>query len=144
MLPMSDPMEEPELLRQAAALVEAADDPVIGLTLGGVITYWNRAAEWTYGYSAEEAVGQSIVLLIPPELRHAPGGLLPAVRGGHSIRQHETQRMAKDGRRIDVSISMSPIRDRSGNVVAAAAFTRDISARKRDEEKLRTSASSSA
>ena len=89
-----------------AALVESSEDPVIGLTLEGVITDWNPAAERLYGYSAEEALGASIAMLVPPERRGGSGSLLATVRSGETVRQIDTQRMAKDGRRIDVSISM--------------------------------------
>jgi diguanylate cyclase (GGDEF)-like protein/PAS domain S-box-containing protein len=122
-----------------AALVEFAEDPVIGLTLDGLITAWNPAAERLYGYSAEEALGASIAMLVPPERRGGSGGLLATVRAGEAVRQADTQRMAKDGRRIDVSISMAPIRDDAGKVVGAAAFTRDISMRIAADERLRRS-----
>jgi diguanylate cyclase (GGDEF)-like protein/PAS domain S-box-containing protein len=122
-----------------AALIESSEDPVIGLTLDGLITDWNPAAERLYGYSAEEALGASIVMLVPPERRGGSGSLLATVRAGDVVRQVDTQRMAKNGRRIDVSISMSPIRDEAGAIVGAAAFTRDISMRIAAEERLRRS-----
>ena len=122
-----------------AALIESSEDPVIGLTLDGEITDWNPAAERLYGYSAQEVLGASIIMLVPPERRGRSGGLLAAVRAGEAVRQVDTQRMAKDGRRIDVSISMSPIRDASGTIVGAAAFTRDISMRIAADERLRRS-----
>jgi len=112
---------------------------VIGLTLDGSITDWNPAAERLYGYSAEEALGASIVMLVPSERRGGSGSLLATVRAGEVVRQVDTQRMAKDGRRIDVSISMSPILDEAGKIVGAAAFTRDISMRIAAEERLRRS-----
>ncbi len=122
-----------------AALVESSEDPVIGLTLEGLITDWNPAAERLYGYSTEEALGASIGMLVPPERRGGSGGLLATVRAGEVVRQIDTQRMAKGGRRIDVSISMSPIRNESGAIVGAAAFTRDIGMRIAAEERLRRS-----
>ena len=122
-----------------AALVESSEDAVIGLSLDGIITDWNPAAERLYGYSAEEALGASIVMLVPPERRGGSGSLLATVRAGETVRQIDTQRMAKDGRRIDVSISMSPIRDEAGTIVGAAGFTRDISIRIAAEERLRRS-----
>lgn len=126
-------------LYRRAALVESSEDPVIGLTLDGLITDWNPAAERLYGYSAEEALGASIIMLVPPERRGGSGSLLATVRAGEVVRQVDTQRMAKDGRRIDVSISMSPIRDEAGGIVGAAAFTRDIRMRIAAEERLRRS-----
>lgn len=127
-------------LRLMAALVEFAEDPVIGLTLDGLITAWNPAAERLYGYTEEEALGASITMLVPPERRgDGSPGLLATVREGEAVRQVETQPVAKDGRRIDVSISMAPIRDEAGVVVGAVAFTRDISFRAAAEERLRRS-----
>jgi diguanylate cyclase (GGDEF)-like protein/PAS domain S-box-containing protein len=128
-----------DALRRMAALVEFSEDPIIGLTLDGLITDWNPAAERLYGYSTEEAVGASIRMLVPPELRGRTGNLLEKVRAGEVVRQLDTQRMAKDGRRVDVSISMAPIRDDSGRIVGAAAFTRDISSRIAAEARLRRS-----
>lgn len=128
-----------DTLHRMAALVTSSEDAVIGLTLDGVITDWNPAAERLYGYSAEEALGASIAMLVPPELRGGSGGLLATVRAGETVRQIDTRRMGKDGRRIDVSISMSPIRDESGTIVGAAGFTRDISMRIAADERLRRS-----
>jgi diguanylate cyclase (GGDEF)-like protein/PAS domain S-box-containing protein len=124
-----------DALYRAASLVESSEDPIIGLTLDGLITDWNPAAELLYGYSAQEALGASIIMLVPPE-RRGSGSLLATVRAGEVVRQVDTQRMAKDGRQIDVSISMSPIRDQAGRIVGAAAFTRDITDRRRIESEL--------
>jgi diguanylate cyclase (GGDEF)-like protein/PAS domain S-box-containing protein len=121
-----------------AALVEFSEDPIIGLTLDGVITDWNPAAERLYGYSSAEAIGASIVILVPPERGGEPG-FLRGVQDGEVVRQVQTQRMAKDGRRIDVSISMSPIRDAAGTIVGAAASTRDIGSTLQAEERVRRS-----
>jgi diguanylate cyclase (GGDEF)-like protein/PAS domain S-box-containing protein len=134
-----DTPEEIDALHRMAALVEFSEDPVIGLTLDGLITDWNPAAERLYGYSKEEALGASIVMLVPPERRGRSGGLLATVSAGEVVRQVDTQRMAKDGRRIDVSISMAPIRDDAGTIVGAAAFTRDIRMRVAAEARLRRS-----
>ena len=135
----SDQGAEIDALYRTAALVESSEDPIIGLTLDGLITDWNPAAERLYGYSREEALGASIAMLVPPERRGTSGGLLATVRAGEAVRQVDTQRMDKDGRRIDVSISMAPIRDATGSIVGAAAFTRDISMRIAAEERLRRS-----
>jgi diguanylate cyclase (GGDEF)-like protein/PAS domain S-box-containing protein len=128
-----------DALQRMAALVEFSEDPIIGLTLDGVVTDWNPAAERLYGYAKEEMLGASIAVLVPPELRGRTGNLLAKVRAGEVVRQLDTKRMAKDGRRIDVSISMAPIRDDAGTIVGAAAFTRDISMRITAEERLRRS-----
>jgi diguanylate cyclase (GGDEF)-like protein/PAS domain S-box-containing protein len=128
-----------DALHRMAALVESSEDPIIGLTLDGLVTDWNPAAERVYGYSNEEMIGASIGMLVPPELRGRTGNLLEKVRAGEVVRQLDTQRMAKDGRRIDVSISMTPITDDAGTIVGAAAFTRDISMRIAAEARRRRS-----
>jgi diguanylate cyclase (GGDEF)-like protein/PAS domain S-box-containing protein len=137
--PRRDSPEGIDALQRMAALVEFSEDPIIGLTLDGVVTDWNPAAERLYGYAKEEMLGASIAVLVPPELRGRTGNLLAKVRTGEVVRQLDTRRMAKDGRRIDVSISMAPIRDDAGTIVGAAAFTRDISMRIAAEERLRRS-----
>jgi len=129
---------ERDALARKAALVEFSEDAIIGLTLDGIITDWNPAAERLYGHSAAEAVGASIIMLVPPE-RRAERGFLDMLRAEQVISQEHTQRMAKDGRHIDVSISMSPIRDEDGTMVGAAAFTREIGTRIHAEERLRRS-----
>src|SRR3954454_22879908 len=140
--PPAAPHEAPgaiDALQRMAALVEFSEDPIIGLTLDGIVTDWNPAAERLYGYAKDEMLGASIAVLVPPELRGRTGNLLEKVRAGEVVRQLDTQRMAKDGRRIDVSISMAPIRNAAGTIVGAAAFTRDISMRIAPEERLRRS-----
>jgi len=120
--------------RRAAALVISSPDPIISTTLDGVITEWNPAAQRMYGYSAEEAVGSSVALLMPPEL--SPSDLLDTVRRGGTVNGFDTQRVTKTGKRINVSISLSPVRDDHGNVVGVAGFTRDIGIRVLAEERL--------
>src|SRR4051812_31428011 len=110
-----EPRHADEALR-LAALVDAADDPIIGLTPEGIVTSWNGAAERLYGWTSEEIVGREITLIVPPDPSARRGRLLDRVRAGQVVRQHETVRMAKDGQLIDVSISMSPIRDERGTV----------------------------
>ena len=125
--------------RRLAAMVEAADDPIIGMTVEGVITSWNSAAERLYGFSAEEAIDRSILMLVPDDRAARGGRLLERVLRGDTVAQHETVRMCKDRRLVHVSISMSPIKDADGVVVGAAAFTRDVTEKKRAEAKLRRS-----
>ena len=126
-------------LRRSAGFVQASPDPAIGATLDGIITDWNPAAERAYGYSAAEALGAPLQMLVPPELREASGVLLARVSAGEAISQFETQRMTKDGRRIDVSISLAPVRDERGAIIAVAASVRDITLRTLVEERLRRS-----
>ena len=120
-----------------AAIVESSNDAIIGKTLGGNVLSWNRAAERIYGYSAAEMMGRSISIVVPPEYMEELREILDSVsRGGH-IRHHETERIRKDGTRIHVSLTISPIRDEHGTILGASAISRDITERKRTEERLR-------
>ena len=128
-----------EALRRSAAFVQASPDPAMGVTLDGVIIDWNPAAERLYGYSAEEALGAPLEILVPVELRERTATWLTRAKAGEAVSQVETQRLAKDGRRIDVSISVGPVRDERGAVIGTAAFTRDITLRVLVEARLRKS-----
>ncbi len=116
-----------------AAIVESSDDPIIGENLNGVITDWNAAAERMFGYTASEIIGNSILTLVPPELQHEEPLILSQIREGARIEHHETERLHKSGRRLEVSLSLSPIRDSSGRVVGASKIVRDVSERRRSE-----------
>ena len=120
-----------------AAIVASSDDAIIGKTLEGVITSWNAGAERLYGYAADEVIGQQLALLIPPERPAELPAILARLRRGERIRHHETVWMGKDGRRIDVSLSISPIRDAADRVIGAATIARDITERKRMEADLK-------
>ncbi|HWO39336.1 MAG TPA: PAS domain S-box protein, partial [Candidatus Acidoferrum sp.] len=128
-----------ERLSQLAAIVESSLDAIIGETLDGTIVSWNASAEAVYGYSAAEAVGQSIAMLAPAEQRYERDQLLDRLARGEKIDHHETTRVRKDGQKIIVSVTLSPIRDASGNVVGASAISRDITERRRFEQDLRRS-----
>ncbi len=120
-----------------AAIVASSDDAIISKTLEGVILTWNEGAERLFGYSAEEMIGRPITLLIPPERLNEEPVLLARLRQGERIEQYETVRVTKDGRRIDISLTVSPVRDHRGKVVAASKVARDITQRKRSEAALR-------
>jgi PAS domain S-box-containing protein len=120
-----------------AAIVESTDDAILGKTLEGIITSWNRGAERIYGYSVEEAAGRPITMLAPPERADEIPEILQKVRRGERVDHYETVRLTKDGTRIDVSITVSPIRDSKGNVVGASTVARDITEHKRAEEEIR-------
>jgi PAS domain S-box-containing protein len=123
-----------------AAIVESSQDAVIGKTLDGAITSWNEAAGRMYGYSAAEAVGRHISLIIPEELSGQLEEILSTLRRGESVEHLETARVSKSGARLEVSLTISPVRDASGRVVGASTIARDISAHKRaDEERARLS-----
>jgi PAS domain S-box-containing protein len=120
-----------------AAIVASSDDAIISKTLDGVIRTWNEGAERIFGYSAAEAVGRPITLLIPPERLDEEPALLDRLRRGERIEHFETIRITKDGQRIHVSLTVSPVRDSKGNVVGASKVARDITQRKQAEEALR-------
>jgi PAS domain S-box-containing protein len=122
-----------------AAIVESSYDPIVSKDLNGVITSWNAAATRMFGYSAEEAVGKSIMMLIPPELQEEENVTLSRLRAGERIEHLETQRVRKDGERLEVSLTISPIKDSTGAVIGASKIARDITQRKRTEEALRIS-----
>ena len=120
------------------AIVASSTEAIIGTTLDGTITHWNPAAERVYGYGADEAIGRSAVMLVSPELANDVVGLLERVRRGERVEAYETTRLTKDGRRIDVSLSISPVLDAAGNVVAASLIARAVTERKRAERQLQT------
>ena len=115
-----------------AAIVESSDEAIIGKTLDGVITSWNRGAEHIFGYSAAEIVGKCISLLIPAGREHEEPAILAALAKGE-VRRSDTVRRCKDGRHIDVSVTSSPVRDASGRVVGISKVARDITDRRRAE-----------
>jgi PAS domain S-box-containing protein len=120
-----------------ASIVESSDDAILSKTLDGTITTWNKGAERTYGYSAEEAVGRSISMLVPPDRPDEIPRILEGLRRGEKIEHFETVRVTKDSRRIDISLTVSPIRNSSGDIVGASTIARDITERKRSEDALR-------
>ncbi|HTK08254.1 MAG TPA: PAS domain S-box protein [Ktedonobacteraceae bacterium] len=122
-------LEEQARLR-LAALVESADIPIIGKTLEGIITSWNRAAEQTYGYSAEEVVGQPITLIFPPDRQEEFGRIMKQINEGKQVGLYETVRQRKDGTTLPVSVSISPIYNREGQIIGASSIAHDITERK--------------
>ena len=122
---------------QLASIVDSSDDAIIGKDLDGRITAWNRGAERIYGYTAEEMVGKNVSLLAPRNRPDEIPEILERIRRGQSVEHFDSVRIAKDGRRLDVSISVSPIREAGGRVIGASAIARDITAQKRAEEHLR-------
>jgi PAS domain S-box-containing protein len=119
-----------------AAIVSSSDDAIIGKDLNGIVTSWNRAAELMFGYTADEALGQSIRLIIPADRQDEEDQVLRRIRAGESVEHFETERVRKDGSLIPISLSVSPIRDSKGHIVGASKIARDISERKRGEAVL--------
>jgi len=122
-----------------AAIVDASDDIIVSKTLEGIITAWNPAAERTFGYSAQEAIGQHIGLIIPPEKMDEEYAILGKIKAGIKVDHFETRRRAKSGEIVDVLLTVSPVRDRSGRVIGASKVARDITEQKRIETELRDS-----
>jgi PAS domain S-box-containing protein len=126
-----------EKAERLAAVVESSDDAIISKTLDGTITAWNRGAEKVLGYSSAEALGKPMALLFPPERAEEESGILAQIRRGENVQHFETVRVRKDGKKIDVSVTISPITDGTGAIVGASNIARDITARKQAEEVLR-------
>jgi PAS domain S-box-containing protein len=122
-----------------AAVIDSSDDAIITKDLNGKISAWNRGAEKIFGYSAPEVLGKSMLMLFPPERVEEEADILTRIRQGESVEHFETVRVRKDGARIDVSVTISPIRDGSGTIVRASKIARDITERKRKEDELRES-----
>src|SRR5918912_2942625 len=116
-----------------AAIVESAEDAVVTKTLDGVITSWNKGAERVFGYTAEEAIGRSVTMLIPEDHPDEEPSIIARLRAGERIEHYETVRVRKDGTLIDISLTVSPIRDSRGRIIGASKIARDITARKRAE-----------
>lgn len=129
-------MSSDEARMQLAAIVESSDDAIVGKDLNGIVTSWNKAAESTFGYAASEIIGHPITLIIPPDRIAEETAILDRIRRGERIVQFETERRCKDGRLIPVWLSISPIRDRSGNIVGVSKIVRDQSAAHRARQEL--------
>ncbi len=122
-----------------AAIVESSDDAIVSKDLNGVILSWNAGAQRIFGYTEAEVLGRSITLIIPPELHDEEVGILRRLRAGEHIQHYETVRLTKQGKSVDVSLTISPMRDPDGKIVGASKIARDITGRKRAEEALQRS-----
>ena len=125
-----------ERLLQAAAIVENSDDAIISKDLNGIILSWNPGAKRIYGYTAEEAIGQSVTMLIPLDRPDEEPRILDHIRRGERVDHYETVRRRKDGTIIDVSLTVSPVKDTQGQIIGASKIARDITARKHAEKQL--------
>jgi PAS domain S-box-containing protein len=123
-----------EMASRLASIVESSDDAIVGKTLEGKVTSWNAGAVRTFGYEADEMIGQSITRIIPPELHDEEKRILARIRGGERVDHYESVRVTKDGRRLDISLTVSPVRDRLGKVIGASKVARDITDRKQAEK----------
>jgi PAS domain S-box-containing protein len=125
-----------QTLEQMAAIVESSDDAIYSATRDGIITSWNHGAEQLYGYRAEEMLGQPVLVTVPPERTHETRSHFERLNRGESIESYQTERKKKDGSLVTILLSVSPLRNRKGNVVGASAIARDISAQLHAEQAL--------
>ena len=121
---------------QLSAIVEFSDDAIVGKDLRGVVTSWNAAAERLFGYSAGEMVGQPILRLIPTDRQHEETEILDRIRSGEKVKHFDTRRLRKDGSMVDISVTISPVKDRTGTIVGASKVARDITVRKEHEYEI--------
>ncbi len=128
--------QQDQLRAHLAAVIESSDDAIISKTLEGIICTWNTGAERMFGYSAHEVVGKHITILIPPDRLNEEVDIIARLRRGERIEHFETVRCCKDRTHLDISLSISPIKDANGSIVGAAKIARDITARKRTEQAL--------
>jgi PAS domain S-box-containing protein len=130
---ISERRQAEEAKAHLAAIVESSEDAIISKDLNGILTSWNRGAERLFGYTAQEAVGQPVTMLMPPERFNEEPGILERIRRGESIEHYETIRRHKDGTLLEISLTVSPITDMNGKIIGASKIARDISERKRAE-----------
>jgi PAS domain S-box-containing protein len=128
-----------EEIQLFSKIVESSDDAIISKSLDGVITSWNKGAELIYGYSAEEIVGKNISILAPPQLKDEVNQLINKIKDGEKVNLYDTVRISKDSKEVDVSISLSPIFDNSGNLIGISTIARDITKQKKLEITLKES-----
>jgi PAS domain S-box-containing protein len=128
-----------EYRSRLASIIDSSEDAILSKDLNGTITSWNKGAERIYGYAPEEVVGKNISLLIPSDRPNEVPEILRRIARGERIEHHESVRVTKDGRHLDVSVSVSPLRNAAGEIVGASAIARDITAQKRGEAHLRQS-----
>jgi PAS domain S-box-containing protein len=125
-------------LSRLAAIVESSDDAIVSKNLDGIITSWNRGAERIFGYTAEEAIGQPIMIIIPHDRQDEERTILTRIRRGERIDHFETVRQRKHGSLINISLTVSPVKDADGTVVGASKIARDITEQKRAQEQIAT------
>jgi PAS domain S-box-containing protein len=122
--------------QQMVSIVECSDDAILSKDLNGIITSWNGGAERIFGYVAEEIVGKSVTILIPPELQNEEPAILERIRRGERVDHYQTVRVSKSGRRLNISLTISPVRNADGKIVGASKIARDITEEKRSEAQI--------
>ena len=131
-----DRLRAEEARGRLAAIVDSSDDAIVSKTLDGIVTSWNRGAERLFGYSAAEAIGQSILLIVPADRHSEEADVLRRIRGGQSVDHFETVRRRKDGTLIEISLTVSPVRDSLGRIIGASKTARDITDQKRVQREI--------
>jgi len=121
---------EEETRLQLAAIVDSSNDAIIGTTMDGTITIWNPGSERLYGYSAEEAIGRSVLMLVPPHYPENLPGIIEKIRRGERVEYYETRRVTKDGNEVDVSLTVSPIIDAAERIVGVSTIAHDVTEHK--------------
>ena len=119
-----------------AAIVDSSADAIISKNLSGIIQTWNKSAERIFGYTAEEAIGQPVLLIIPPDLHAEEAMILARVRDGQRIEHYETVRRRKDGQLITIALTVSPVRNASGAIIGASKVARDITENKQTKRAI--------
>jgi PAS domain S-box-containing protein len=128
--------ESEQRLRWLASIVESGDDVIVSKSLDGIVTSWNKAAERIFGYSAQEAIGQPITLVIPEDRQSEEREILTRIRRGERIDHFETIRQRKNGSLIEISLTVSPVKDANGKIVGASKIARDITEQKRSQQQI--------
>jgi PAS domain S-box-containing protein len=136
LIDVSEHQRAERVSRRLSAIVESSDDAIISKDLNGIVETWNKAAERLFGYRAEEVIGKSIVILIPPDRRDEESTILDRIRRGERVEHFETIRQRKDGSFIDISLTVSPVTDEFGRIIGASKIARDITEQKRREEQI--------
>jgi PAS domain S-box-containing protein len=144
LLDITDERSGEQARRQLASIVESADDPIVSKDLNGIVVSWNPGAQHLFGYSANEMIGKPIATIIPAHLRDEEPRILEQIRSGERIEHYETIRRCKDGRLVDVSLTISPMRDTHGTIVGASKIARDVTAHKRAQALVRRRADEQA
>jgi PAS domain S-box-containing protein len=134
---VTDTRKAEESGMRLAAIVESSTDAVVSKNLGGIIQSWNKGAERLFGYTAEEAIGQPVLMLIPPDYQNEEPAIIERIRRGEHVAPYDTIRRRKDGQLIPVSLTVSPVRDGTGKIVGASKIARDITSRKESEQAIR-------
>lgn len=138
LIDITDQKRDEHASQRLAAIVESSDDAIVSKDMSGIIRSWNKGAERIFGFEAEEAIGRSITIIIPPDRLHEEPGIVERIRKGERIDHYETVRVRKDGSRIHVSLTVSPVRNADNKIIGASKIARDITERKENEERILT------